>query len=141
MSDSIFATRIAQVASFGEVSLAGSRSIEPVHVRLRAVREATGETQVVFLPRLNREAAARGVREYSQSTLSKLESGTQAATFDDIAVFAGVDPKGRGKLWLAWGEAEDATVKRSARARDIPVEAMERVSSKKDAPGRRATGR
>lgn len=72
--------------------------------RLKAVREATGLTQLRFLPRLNHVAVALGVREYSQSTLSKLESGAQAASFDDVAVFAAVDPKRRGRLWLAWGE-------------------------------------
>lgn len=72
--------------------------------RLKAVREATGLTQLRFLPKLNQAAAALGVREYSQSTLSKLESGAQSASFDDVAVFAAVDPLQRGKLWLAWNE-------------------------------------
>jgi transcriptional regulator with XRE-family HTH domain len=75
-----------------------------VSERLKAVREATGLTQARFLPRLNQAAERLGVREYSQSTLSRLESGMQTASFDDVAVFAAVDPLQRGKLWLAWGE-------------------------------------
>ena len=79
--------------------------------RLRAVREAHEMTQLQFLPLLNREAARRGVREYSQSTLSRLESGRQEATFDDVAVFAALDPQHRGKLWLGWGETTDLTLR------------------------------
>lgn len=75
-----------------------------INERLKAVREATGLTQLRFLPRLNQAAAALGVREYSQSTLSKLESGAQGASFDDVKVFAAVDPLQRGKLWIAWEE-------------------------------------
>jgi transcriptional regulator with XRE-family HTH domain len=82
-----------------------------IRQRLRQIREATGLTQLRFLPHLNAAAVHLGVREYSQSTLSKLESGPQAPSFDDIAVFAAVDPEGRGKLWLAWGETADATLR------------------------------
>lgn len=114
---------------------------EPVHVRLRAIREALGLTQIEFLPVLNREAEALGQRAYSQSTLSKLESGAQAATFDDVLVFALSDPLGRGRLWLAWGDRDRDFTLRKAAVRDIPIDAMERVTSKKPAPRKRANDR
>ena len=85
----------------------------PRNERIRSVREATGLTQLQFLARLNeasRKALGAGVRDYSQSTLSKLESGAQDAGFEDVAVFATADPLRRGKLWFAWGEKADATM-------------------------------
>jgi transcriptional regulator with XRE-family HTH domain len=90
--------------------LTGPITQEPIHRRLRAVREATGLTQLQFLPLLNSCAVDLEIKAYSQSTLSKLETGTQAATFDDVAAFAAADPQRRGKLWLAWGESKDATM-------------------------------
>jgi transcriptional regulator with XRE-family HTH domain len=109
MQDSIFATRIAQ----GPV-LPLSYSLERA-ARLKAVRTALGLTQLEFLPVLNTAAAKVGVPPYSQSKLSKLESGSQAADFDDIAAFAMADRLQRGKLWLAWNEKADAsTEKRTA---------------------------
>ena len=87
----------------------------PIHARFRAIREAKGLTQELFLPVLRKAAIAvlgDGGRAYSQSTLSRLESGRQAPTFDDVAVWAEIDPEGRGKLWLAWEEAVDATLAR-----------------------------
>lgn len=84
--------------------MGADRGGDGVGARLRAVREATGLTQVQFLARLNRAAEQLGVRPYAQSVLSRLENGLQQATFDDVAVYAAVDPLGRGKLWLGWGE-------------------------------------
>lgn len=87
------------------------RSEQPMAQRLRMIREAAGLTQLQFLPKLNaasRAVLGEGEREYSQSTLSKLESGAQEPIFDDVAVFAWVDPLKRGKLWLAWGESRDS---------------------------------
>lgn len=76
--------------------------------RLKAVREAAGVTQLQFLARLNAAAESLGKRTYAQSQLSRLENGLQEPTFDDVAVFALVDPERRGKLWLAWGETTDS---------------------------------
>lgn len=78
--------------------------------RLKQVRADLGLTQLEFLPVLNAAAARAGVASYTQSKLSKLESGSQAADFDDVAAFAAADPKRRGKLWLAWGEETDSTL-------------------------------
>jgi transcriptional regulator with XRE-family HTH domain len=119
----------------------GRKEPEAQPARLRAVREATGLTQLQFLAKLNAAAERLGTRAYVQSLLSRLENGLQVPSFDDIAVYASIDPERRGKLWLAWGEAEDATLKARPGARDIPIEAMERVSSKKPAPRKRANDR
>lgn len=122
----------------GDLVTDGSR--EALVERLRSIREASGLTQVQFLERLNRATAAAGMRPYVQSVLSRLENGGQQATVDDIAVFAAVDPKGRGKLWLAWGEKDDPTLRRHG-VRDIPVEAMKKVAEPKPAPRKRASDR
>jgi hypothetical protein len=44
------------------------------------------------------------------SVLSEIENdkATKTVTLDQIAAVASVDPLRRGKLWLAWGEAEDS---------------------------------
>lgn len=102
---------------------------ESVGARLRAVREATGKKQQDFVPLLDAAAAdlyGSGELTYSQSALSRLETGGQTATLEDIAVFARVDPKRRGKLWVAWGETEDAEL------RPVPKVSTKRF---KDAPG------
>jgi transcriptional regulator with XRE-family HTH domain len=101
--------------------------------RIRDIREAAGLTQLQFLDVLNRSAARLGARPYLQSTLSKLETGAQDVSFDDVAVFAAVDPLHRGKLWLGWGEAVDAT---RNPARD--AEAVARPDPRLDRPVTRA---
>lgn len=111
----------------------------PRNARIRAVREATGLTQQAFLYQLN-AASARvlgdGVREYSQSTLSKLESGAQEAAFEDITVFAAVDPKRRGKLWLAWGEEVDS-FKAPRTSRELNTE-LAAATGVNDTPARKS---
>lgn len=47
----------------------------------------------------------------------------------------------RPDLWKAWTEARALADPAGTRARDIPLNAMERVSSKKPTPKRRANGR
>ena len=116
---------------------------EPVRARLLAVREALRMTQAQFLGPLNKEAAARGVRAYSQSTLSKLEGGGQAVTLDDIAVFAAVDPLKRGKLWLGWGEERSA--EKPLATGTLSDQHVQAVRKKRDggaggSPERRAAG-
>jgi transcriptional regulator with XRE-family HTH domain len=118
-----------------------AREGEEHSVRLKAIREATGLTQLQFLERLNSVAKKLGTRPYVQSLLSRLENGLQVPSFDDITVYATVDPKARGKLWLAWNETEDATLQRYAGVRDIPVEAMQKVAEPKPAPRKRANDR
>jgi len=72
--------------------------------RLKLIRSARGMTQLEFVALIN----ARSSERLSQSTLSKLESGRQAATFDDAMLFARFDPLNRGRAWLAWGaDGED----------------------------------
>lgn len=77
---------------------------------MKQVRGALGLTQIEFLPVLNAAAKKVGAAPYSQSKLSKLESGSQDADFDDIAAFAEADPLQRGRLWLAWGDQPELPV-------------------------------
>jgi hypothetical protein len=79
------------------------------------LREVRGPRRLEdFVPELN--AASRALGEegpiFSQSRVSKLELGAQRASLDDIAIYALLDPKRRGKLWLAWNEAEDSAMAR-----------------------------
>jgi transcriptional regulator with XRE-family HTH domain len=85
---------------------------EGISARLRSVRDEYGMTQIQFVPVLNKAALALGIRTYTQPTLSKLETGAQEASLDDIAVYARIDRKGRGMLWLGWGLSTDATLAR-----------------------------
>lgn len=100
---------------------------QPVRERLRAVRESTGLTQLVFAAKLDALAQARlgaEARRYVPATISKLETGAQAADFDDVELFALMDPERRGKLWLAWNERRDATL----------AETLEEVSKRTGIP-------
>jgi hypothetical protein len=47
------------------------------------------------------------------SVLSDIENDKESktVTLEQVAAVAAVDPQHRGKLWLAWGEAEDATLR------------------------------
>lgn len=95
--------------------LMGSVREEEVRARMKRVRTEAGWTQEAFVARLN--AAAQQLygdtaKHYRQDTLSKLEKPNgQTPTFDDVAVWAAVDPLRRGKLWLAWDEARDAATR------------------------------
>lgn len=74
--------------------------------RAKAIREARGLKQEDFLPELREASVAvlgAGVRRYSQSLLSRLESGKQEPSLEDVAVLAACDPEGRGELWLGFG--------------------------------------
>jgi transcriptional regulator with XRE-family HTH domain len=82
--------------------------------RFRAVRDASGLLQRDFVARLNEASIARfgtaGPR-YDPSRVSRLENDRQVATLEDVAIYADVDPLHRGKLWVGWCEAVDATLR------------------------------
>lgn len=93
---------------------------EPVGQRLRQVRLDARMTQVEWSERLNGVARAllgADAPRYRQGLVTKLETGMQAPSFDDIAVYATADPKRRGKLWLVWAETVDATLRPAGDAR------------------------
>lgn len=74
--------------------------------RMKAIRTGLGLTQELFLPVVRESSRAvlgAGVRKYSQSTLSRLESGKQPPRLEDVAVIAACDPRGPNMLWLGWG--------------------------------------
>lgn len=89
-----------------------SPSDDEIRARMRQIREDTGLTQELFVGRLNATADAlfgAGVKRYRQDTLSKIEN-RQSPTFVDVAVWSSLDPKRRGKVWLAWGEDADSAL-------------------------------
>lgn len=67
--------------------------------RIRSIREATGLTQLAFVGWL----ADRGL-PITQSVLSRWETGDATPSFDALAALARLDPEGRGRLWLVWGD-------------------------------------
>lgn len=83
----------------------GRRKAEPMVAFVERVREATGVA-------------------YDPSTISLLERMMQGWTLDDVAAFAAVDPKGRGKVWLAFGKEGEDEARGSAdvpdRSRPVP---------------------
>jgi hypothetical protein len=87
-----------------------------IRLRLIEVRAATALTQTSFADRLNEASRAlygeHGPR-YRQGNVTKLETGAQYASLADVAVYAMVDPKRRGKLWLGWDESDDASMRRT----------------------------
>ena len=115
------------------------RALEERKRRIKAVREALGLTQEALLPVLNDAAQRLGVRVFKQSSLSKIEGGPQAVSFDDVAVYAAVDPKRRGKLWLAWGEKADATM--AATPDDAELERLTGVAFRKRQPAKPTAGK
>jgi transcriptional regulator with XRE-family HTH domain len=73
--------------------------------RMRSIRELRGEKQPEFATELTR--AAKRLRldvTYEGSKVSRLESGRQIFTLEDVTIVASVDPEKRGREWLAWGE-------------------------------------
>lgn len=125
--------------------------IQGIARRLREVREATGLTQIEFLPRLNAAAKSLNMkRTYAQALLSRFETGTQVPTFADVAAYAVVDPKRRGKTWLAWGERADAITRETEEAvsRRLgaapmemrPVDELDEEETQPAAPSRRRRG-
>jgi transcriptional regulator with XRE-family HTH domain len=85
--------------------------------RIKAVRDARGETQPEFAERL----AELTKQRYDASEVSRLETGNRVATWDDIAAIASLDPEQRGRDWLGWDDddsAEGATRKRPPRGPD-----------------------
>lgn len=81
--------------------------------RMLLVREATDLLQKEFVARLNEASLTlygrRGPR-YDPPRVSKLENGRQEPTLADVAIYAAVDPRRRGKLWLAWNESADSAL-------------------------------
>lgn len=81
--------------------------------RLRDVREATRLKIEDFVPALNRvsrDLFGDAGPAFNGGRVSKLELGVQRASLDDIAVYAAIDPKRRGKLRLAWNETVDRSM-------------------------------
>lgn len=72
--------------------------------RLRAIREAIGETQEQFADRLNVVAAEVGLGvRYKFGDISGRETGRKSMEIEDFILAAHVDPHHRTVLWLAFG--------------------------------------
>lgn len=74
-------------------------------LRVRAIREARGETQTDFAIALSREAAAIGLPvRYDVVDVSKRETARKTLDAEDFALVALLDPEKRGQLWVMFGQ-------------------------------------
>ena len=101
--------------------------------RVQAIQEACGfgtgksADNVGFTQRLNEASRQAGFGEYwTKERLSKIRSGVQDLTIEDVTVLASLDPEQRGEPWVAHGVA----VKKG----EDPFAALARLAKK------RATG-
>lgn len=81
--------------------------------RAKAIRAGHGIKQELFVPVVNAMAVSLfgdKARIYSQSTYSRIESGRQAPSLEDVAVIAACDKEHRGILWLGWDADADFTI-------------------------------
>lgn len=79
---------------------------ETVAQRVYLVRLALGDG--VREPMRGADFAARlsaaSGRKYTANTVSEMETEKRRVTLDDVDVIARLDPKQRGREWLAWGD-------------------------------------
>lgn len=57
---------------------------------------------------------------YNSSTISKIENEGRRVTLEDVARIALVDPRHRGREWLAWGEVQPTLTGLDRRVRPDP---------------------
>lgn len=86
--------------------------------RVYLVRLALGDGVRDPLPM--RDFAARlaraGGKGYSASKVSDLETGKRRLSLNDATVIASVDPRTRGRAWLAWGDQGETARRQAADA-------------------------
>lgn len=80
--------------------------------RVYAIRLALGDGWKNPLPMADFAELlnAPGRPRYDSSVISRIENGERKLSLTDVEALAAIDPHRRGKLWLAWGEVEDATM-------------------------------
>lgn len=94
---------------------------ESISQRVYAVRLALGDGWKNPLPMAEFAELLNGAgTRYDSSVISRIENGERKLTLADVERIAAVDPERRGKLWLAWGEREDASM-RSAGGGETPI--------------------
>lgn len=77
---------------------------QTVGERIYLIREALGTRRDPMpLEKFAELVAERTGVTYDKSMLSRMETGDRKVSLDDVAVLAQVDPKKRGREWLAWG--------------------------------------
>lgn len=116
-----------------------------VAARLREVREAHvgADGNPMFQADFARLLHTRAQRmfgehlehKYSPSLVNRLENGIQPPTLQDVAVYAAVDPSHRGKLWLAWGETQDTSMR--AGVEQLPASSFPEVETTRSRAAKR----
>lgn len=89
-----------------------SPTTTPLGYRIYQIRVALAGDGARY-PVSQREFAERlsalGEGPRHASYISKWETGAMLPTLDDIRLMAALDPRERGRAWLAWGTPPDAT--------------------------------
>jgi transcriptional regulator with XRE-family HTH domain len=109
--------------------------------RVKAIREARGESQVRFAKALTELSG----RYWEPTKVTRVETRDAAFTPEDVYDLARMDPEGRGMLWLGWGLDGDPTLRLPGPAPALhPAPSSDvtpsRQKPKAGNPGRRAGG-
>lgn len=113
-----------------DTSSAGGAA-DSVQERIYSIRLALGDgvRTPLSLARFSALIYSHTQVHYDPTTLSLLERGRRRVTLDDVGALARVDPRNRGRCWLAFGEAEQE------RRADREAEATAEASEDPEAPG------
>lgn len=115
----------------------GHPSSEGLGGRIKAIREAKGMTQLAFAAWLTEQGLP-----VSQSVYSRWESGAYTPSFEALAGLARLDPEGRGRLWLVWGDdVREGRAFTPSAVPGGPVERVEDAVPDVPPPARRGTRR
>ena len=116
---------------------------ETVRHRVYAVRLALGDG---WKTPMSGEAFAallskRLKRRYDGAMISRMENGERKISLEEVEAMAALDPKGRGRAWLAFGEEPDLTDPTTARRlTEEELDRADAAAAKKrgDGPHRKA---
>jgi hypothetical protein len=82
------------------------------------IREIRGKR---FAEPFLQELESRTGHRISKAALSRMENGKEAVTLPDIVALAAIDPKGRGREWLAFGVYEARKAQRTSAPFDVEI--------------------
>lgn len=90
---------------------------QTVNDRVYEIRRALGPdrktplSQGEFAKRVNAIASRYGMKAtYDHSVISKIENGIRNVSIEEVPLFAALDPKERGWMWMAWGRVSEGSI-------------------------------
>lgn len=131
-----------------EPHLSTDEDVSTIGLRAYAIRRALGPdarrelSTRAMAEKLNATAAELGIdARYDSSVVTRIETGQRKqVTLDDVAVYAAVDPKRRGREWMGWGPASAMRLSSLPVVEDIPTTAAEVAATSRDAGRARRKG-